>query len=254
MDIHYHKYPGNMIPVQSMDNPDPAFYSTKDHASLNVYCRAKAGVIEEYLKPTPFEFVTNDFLVYIADMTNSSFELGGFHDAGIVIPVKYKDIYGANVMFEFEDEDWGIACGRETWGYPKKYAEFTLEEKDNMVIATAVKRGVEIMHLEMDLSRPPQAELPQHKTVPHMQLHTIPEPDGHGIYSQRLLARDASPNYVDKRCDFGYATAILRSITHTPLGDFMPEEVYGASYTIGDSASTAEHGMTTCLEEIVKPK
>ncbi|MBO7667905.1 MAG: hypothetical protein J6T26_05525, partial [Firmicutes bacterium] len=83
MDLHHnkhHKYPANMIPVQAMDNPDPNYYSCTDNTSLNVYCRAKDGVIQEYLKPTPFEFVSNDFLVYISDMRKSSFELGGFYD------------------------------------------------------------------------------------------------------------------------------------------------------------------------------
>lgn len=257
MDLHHnkhHKYPGNMIPVQAMDNPDPGYYSCTDNTSLNVYCRAKDGVIQEYLKQTPFEFVSNDFLVYISDMRKASFELGGFYDMGLVIPVKYKDIYGGHVLFEFESEDWGIACGRELWGYPKKFAEACIEEKDGKVVASTFKRGVEIIHLEVDFNKPTQSKLPDFKLNPHLQLHTIPEPDGHGIYMQRLLMRDPSPNYVSKRCDYGFGVAEFKSLLHTPLADFTPEEVYGASFTVGDSASTEEHGPATCLEMIVKPK
>jgi hypothetical protein len=66
--------------------------------------------------------------------------------------------------------------------------------------------------------------------------------------------RDPSDNYKSKRSEIGFGVCKLRSVIHTPLGDFDPEEIYGATFTVGDSASTAEHGMATCLAELVKPE
>ena len=247
------KYPGNMVPVHSQDIPDPAMYTCKDCATLSVYCRAKDGVIKDCLRDTPFEFVSNDFVVYVSDMTQACFEVGGFYDMGLIIPVRYGDVIGGHYLYEFESEDYGIACGREIWGYPKKFADGMLEEKDGKVIAAGIKRGVEIIKLEVDFNKPVQKPLPDIKLIPHIQLQTIPAADHHGIYSQRICARDTSADYVGKRAEQGAGKATLRSVVRTPIGDFDPEEVYGATFTVGDTASTEEHGWAKILAVLVKP-
>ena len=242
---------GRQIPVQCPEIPEPAVYSCPDCGTLTVFCRAKPGIIAKYLEHTPFEFVSDNFIVYVSDMTNCRFEQGGFFDMGIVIPVRYGDVYGGNYLFEYEDSEHGICAGRELWGYPKKYAAGTLEQKDGKIIATGTKRGVEIIRLELDLNAPPQKPFPQIQLKPHLQLHTIPAPDGPYIFSERLLSRDTSADFQSKSRVEGAGSCVLRGVVRNPLDEFAPEEVYGAVYEVGDFNSSDDHGWAKVLATII---
>jgi acetoacetate decarboxylase len=84
------------------------------------------------LVPTPFKYVSDIVYAYVADYTNSDCNDGcnyGFYDTGLVIPVEYKGRVGVHVLYEYEDQDYAIAAGREMWGYPKKYAKCNLKKK-----------------------------------------------------------------------------------------------------------------------------
>jgi len=246
--------PGRQIPIQAPEIPEPAIYSCPDTKTLTVFCKAAPGVVPKYLAPTPFEYVSDDFIVYISDMKNCQFEVGGFFDAGIVIPVKYQDVYGGHVLFEYEDEDYGICAGRELWGYPKKYGEITLEEGEKRIIGSVYKKGVEIISLGLELEEDAQEAFPAISLRPHLQLHTIPEPDGLGIYSQRLMSRDTGPDCVIKSVVSGKGDVSLRSIRRNPLQEFSPVKIYGGYFEVSDFHSTREHGLAKVLAEIVTPK
>ncbi|WP_301170122.1 acetoacetate decarboxylase family protein [Brevibacillus nitrificans] len=245
---------GRQIPIQAPELPEPAIYNCPDTKTLSVFCQAPPGVIAKYLEPTPFEFVSDDFLVFVSDMRNCDFEVGGFFDMGLIIPVRYGDIFGGHVLFEYEDEDYGICAGRELWGYPKKYASATLEEKNGVILGSVWKKGVEIMRLEMDLRNEFQADLPPIKLRPHLQLHTVPQPDGLGIYSQRLMMRDTGPGCTIKQQTSGAGQVKLQSIRRNPLGEFTPTKIYGAIYEVSDFRSTLEHGLAKVIAELVKPE
>lgn len=242
---------GRQVPVWCPEIPEPAIYNCKDQKTISVFCRAQPGIIAKYLEHSPLEYVNDNFIAYICDMNGCEFEQGGFWDMGIIVPVRYSDVLGASYIFEYESSEHGICAGRELWGYPKKYADCTMEEKDGKVIATGHKRGVEIFHLEADLTKPTQAPLPDFKTAPHLQLHTVPAPDGPYIFSQRVIMRDTSMDYQPKRDEKGAGTCILRGVSRNPLDEFMPAEIYGATYSVGDFFSTEENGWAKVLATII---
>ena len=244
---------GRQIPVQCPEISEPAIYSCPDSATLSVFCQAEPGVIAKYLEYTPFEYVSDNFIVYITDMIYCQFEQGGFMDMGIIIPVKYDGIYGGTVLFEYENSEHGICAGRELWGYPKKYADASIEEREGKIIGSAYKHGVEIIHLELDLGIPEQEMFPSTAFKPHLQLHTIPAPDGPYIFSQRVLMRDTSPDFIQNRLVHGAGSCTLRGVARNPLDEFNPIKIYGASYETGDFYSTNEHGWAKVLKDIILP-
>src|SRR5699024_2168491 len=102
--------------------------------------------------------------------------------------------YGGYYLCEFNDTDWAIAAGRELWGNPKKYGEMEVNKEDGKVIATAHVNNKELIRLEIDLNSSLNEELPEVKTTPFLNIHRVPNPDGVGYYSERIIERDNTPD------------------------------------------------------------
>ncbi|WP_221566693.1 acetoacetate decarboxylase family protein [Alkalihalobacillus sp. TS-13] len=239
---------GNNVPIQSPLFPDPFVpYECKNNRTITAVCRTDEAIIKKYLEQTPFEYVDNTYTVTIADFGNCN--KGSFLDCAIVIPAKYKDIVGGHYLFEYENEDFAIAAGRELWGYPKKYAELSLEEIDGKVIASAVKAGKEIIRLEFDLNSEIE-HIPEIKLTPHLNLHTVPNPTGKGILYQNVIARDTTPDFQLKSTQQGKITVKLGGDKSTPLEDLKPHEVLGGTYTVGDFYATEENGWGKIIDRL----
>jgi acetoacetate decarboxylase len=99
---------GNNMPVQSPLIPDPFVpYQCKNNKILSVVCRGDRKVIDRWLKPTPFESVSDRYIVSIADFSNC--DKASYMDAAIVLPIKFRNKFGGYYFFEYENND--SACG-----------------------------------------------------------------------------------------------------------------------------------------------
>lgn len=167
---------GNNMPIHAPLIPDPFVpYECKNNKTLFAVCQGNEDTIKNFLKSTPFEFVDDKFVISISDFSNCN--KVPFMDSAIVVPVKYKDIYGGYYLYEYENHDSAIAAGRDLWGYPKKFANITLEDYNGLVKGTVKRSNKLIIEIECDLNCPTK-NLVSIKTTPHLNLHTIPKPDG----------------------------------------------------------------------------
>jgi acetoacetate decarboxylase len=229
---------GNNMPVQAPLIPDPFVpYDCPDNTTLSVFCRVDRSLLERYLAPTPFAPIGDVIVVYASDFTNC--RKAQFMDAGIIVPMQFEGQQGATYLFEYEDNDAAIAAGRDLWGYPKKYAEITLEVEGDVAKASVTRRGVEILRIEADLSD--QINVQTVKTAPHFHMHVQPGPDGK-VISRRVIQRDTSPDFQLKGNRTGNATVTLQSLPTDPLSEFMPAEILSAVLTRGDFFATEENG------------
>ena len=248
---------GNNVPVQRPLIPSPFVpYKCKNCRHVNVFARAEPELIKKYLEPTPFEYVDNTILLYISDFKNTDHTDGcthGFWDAGLVVPGKYKDTVGGVFLFEYEDVDWSIAAGRELWGYPKKYADISMQESLDKVVCSAVKDGIEIIHLELDLVNECKTEKPATKFAPHLLLHTFPNDIGPGILYQRVIGRDTNPDFVTKSLQTCNASMVLRNCGVDPLDEFASAEVICGTFQKGDYYATEENGWSFYLGTTIQP-
>lgn len=226
-------------------------YYCNNCATLQVYCRTTEEIMRKYLDRTPFDFVSADYILSISDMTNVTSTFGGMMDVAVIVPVRYKEHVGGHYLIEFENNDITCILGREMWGYPKLLADATLDEKDGRIVARAFRGGEEFMHLELDMSRPMQKELPEFKIYPHLQAHTIPDVDGASIFLQRILTRDTSGDFQLTRRATGFGSAWIKDSGIIPMSGLMPREIYGAVYTVGDFAATEENGASTVIDTII---
>jgi len=228
-------------------------FECMDNKNLCAYFTVDPEVIKKYLVPTPFEYYSNVIYAYVSDWNNATCGDGtyhGFYDSGIGIPVIYRGRKGIHILYEFEDRDYAICSGRELWGYPKKYADIQLEEKDNIIKASVHKNGKDIIRLELDTSKTLVTPMARPVLFPHFQIKVILKPDGPGVEFRQILSRDPSADYVTKSYTEHPAKVFMDGVPYSRLDEFRPIEILGASWTVGDAYVTNETGWTH-IEEAV---
>lgn len=241
---------GNNMPVQSPLIPDPLIpYSCSESKTLFAMIEVEEDIIRKYLEPTPFEYVNNLAMVYVNDFRKS--EKLPYMDGGIIIQVRYKDIVGGYYLFEYEDDDSAVAAGRELWGYPKKLGHMTLEKKGDIVKGTASRKGKKLIEIECDLSKEVNKDFPRLKVFPHLNIHTIPKPDGPGIFSQRIISRDNSEGCKLISEELGEVKVKLFSSKTDPLGEFSPVKVLGGGYSVTDFLAGEINGWGKVIDTII---
>ena len=154
-------------------------------------------------------------------------------------------------MFEYEDQDYSIAAGRELWGYPKKYADISMVEESNKVTAKAIKNGRETIRLELDLTAEYMGALSSAPFVPHLLLHTVPNGDKPGIFSQRVMTRDTTPDFQTRTIKSYEAKICLRNVGVDPLDEFASMEVLYGTYQVGEYFATEENGWAKVIDTII---
>ncbi|HUT54912.1 MAG TPA: acetoacetate decarboxylase family protein [bacterium] len=85
--------------------------------------------------------------LFIADYTKTSFT-APYHEAAVLVHVRTPLGSGLHCPWMIVDDDTGLIYGRELLGYPKKFGQFTFEEKDGGVFASVSRRGIEVMKIE----------------------------------------------------------------------------------------------------------
>lgn len=234
---------------QSPTNPQYC----EDIVSVSIYCRAKPGVIEKYLEPTPFTALGDEYIISFGDYSNNT--AAAFFDLSITVPVSYKNMKGGYVIFEYEDLDSSVIGGRELWGYPKKQGDFAYTKEGDKEIIKVSREGSEIVSITLDSSRPNQSQIPVLVSHPHLLLLTMPKYSGPGVQSQKILSRDSSPDFKVKKEQFVYADVTLTGYENLPvmepLDEWQPVEVYGARWVLGDYASTDKHGYAKLVDVLI---
>jgi acetoacetate decarboxylase len=196
---------------------------------LRVVCEGEENEIKRILSFTPFEFVSNKFVVVVSDFNNCS--VVPWMDAYIAIPVRFQGLSGGFYAYMYEDNDAAIAAGREMWGYPKKFATTKLEEKGKHVSAIVERKDVKLIEVKLAVTRDTPPEVPI--ILPVLLLQVIPNA-GKGVFLKRVISTDRPPTFVTKSEKTGKATVSFGKLDSDPLYKLGPTKVIGGSYRIGD--------------------
>lgn len=239
----------NNMPIQAPLVPDPVVpYSCKNSKTLYAICEVEEETLRKHLSVTPFEYVNNLCMIYVNDFLESP-ELP-YMDSGIIVTVKYKGIYGGHFLYEWEDNDKAIEAGRY-WGYPKKFGEMTLKKEGDVVHGTATRHNKKLIDLKLDLSEPLSELKGLHAVFPHLNLLTIPKPDGPGIFSQRITSRDNSSTCKTLSNQYAEIEVTLNSTDNDPVADFKPTKILGGGYSTTDFLATTENGYAKVIDTII---
>jgi acetoacetate decarboxylase len=242
-------------------------YSCESLRSVSVVCQGDAGNLERLLAGTPFELADDRFVVQIADFGNAT--VGAFYDSGVIVPVRYGDHSGATFLFEYEDQPWSVAFGREVWGYPKEFAEVSLEDSETGAVGKVWRTGELIFSMAVDyqdhdaqaaaaggtqadpgrgLDESPASDL---TLYPHLQVHALPAADRRGFSAFEIVARDTSSEFAleSRRC----GSASVKFGPAVSIGGVQLEvvQVLGGEYTVGDYTCSADRGRAAVIDRLV---
>ena len=186
------------------------------------------GLVPHPLVPNP-----DDLMFLMIGQMNSD-EFGTNREAFLAVPSSFGTLQGNYAVALYLDDDAAIASGREVWGWPKKAAEFLIDEHDGVVTATATRGGVEIISARLEAAGPAGPD-DLHLDPTWFNLKLIPSivpdaaPDVMQITSTTLENVRAS----DARS--GPASVAFASTASDPLGDLIEvREVLGGVHFLLD--------------------
>ncbi len=175
----------NIMP-QSSPLYEPLPHSYKNIHWCSIVCKVDRNALKEFaqepLKLPAGEELT--FEVFVANYGES--EIGGYNEAGIIVPAVYKDINASHFSHLYLDSDAGIAAGREIIGFPKKYAGVYYSQSGNQVLGSVIRKGSPIISILGDFGKP--TEVDRLPIAPRLQVRYIPRADGPGGEIHQVLA------------------------------------------------------------------
>jgi acetoacetate decarboxylase len=185
---------------------------------------------------------------FVARYPETNFGLT-YSEGALFLRALYKEEPGWYCLAMPVDNDMAMVGGREQFGYPKKIAEeITLEHTDNQVIGRVVRRGVEVLHIEAELSDavstatldfvgPEVNDLegrPCRKAVSFL-FKFFPSPDGRGFDYVPRLVREVVLFRPRDGVMAGAGKLEMVSSPYDPLGDIPVLDLIDVSYGTWDN-------------------
>ena len=215
-------------------------YKYKGNRQVNVVFKttpeAVASIVPAPLNPNPDSLVA----VYYAMFKLVEPFDQEYNEVGISIPVAYNGIPGVYFAYMYLDSAPGIACGREIWGFPKKDAVITIEDKGGKSISTVTRMGTKLISATFE-AKTKLSAIPPYPYRAFYNLKIIPSvsnvatPDVMQLTSIPII-RQSYEVYV------GAGTVELSTSTFDPLGDIP---ILGIVHSQLDV-----HDMSLCSGEV----
>lgn len=172
-----------------------------------------------------------------------------YSEGALFLRALYKGEAGWYCLAMPVDNDMAMVGGREQFGYPKKIAEeITLDRLDNLVVGRVVRRGVEVLHIEAELTNPVSASAldavgpeasdlegrPCRKSVSFLFKYSR-SPDGRGFdYVPRLIREVVLFRPRDGLMG-GAGKLEMASSPYDPLGDVPVLDLIDVGYGLWDN-------------------
>ena len=185
---------------------------------------------------------------FVARYPETNFGLS-YSEGALFLRAVYKGEPGWYCLAMPVDNDMALVGGREQFGYPKKIAEeITLERTDNQVTGRVIRRGVEVLHIEAELSEAvsataldaigPEVEdlegSPCRKVVV-FQFKFFPGPDGRSFDYRPRLMREAVLFRPRDDLRGGAGKLEMVSSPYDPLGDIPVRDLLDVTYGTWDN-------------------
>lgn len=223
----------NNIPVHAPLYTPTLTYGSNDCESLSALVEVDERLLRDLLTPTPFEYLAPYAWVEIV-VLKETFGVAPFASGGVIVPARHSasGVIGGYYAFCYIDTDEALALGREPFGYPKKYADITLEPT-----AAGVRGQINCgtAKIKIDMSRDERAApavLPP--KYPHLLLQVIPAAESDEILLKRVIARDTT-------AESAFTVEYGEGTTHISAGRQTNELAWLAeSRTVASTYATGE--------------
>ncbi len=250
MKIDVHDVLKNLnTPLTAPAYPSPPFYKFTDREYLNIYYRTNPKMLRNAV-PEPLKIDENNPIVRFELMRMHDVTgLGGYTEAGQVIPVSFNGENGDYIHSMYVDNFPAIASGRELSAYPKKWGNPKLYQ-DNETLVGLLDYGtlrvatatMGYKHVEM-----PKEEALEEIRRPNFMVKMEVGYDGQFRFCD--LVRTQITNVEVKWAWTGPARLQLFEHALAPLADLPVLEIVSASHILTDLTLNAAQPVYNYLEK-----
>jgi acetoacetate decarboxylase len=193
--------------------------------------------------PEPLEPAGNIVAYEFINMPDSS-GFGSYAESGIVIPCLFK---GEDVNFTCQmylDNEPPLTCGREIWGFPKKYGHPELKiihdtltgtlkyDEELVAMGTMAYKSENLTANSLHAAMRDPEEIIRKLTKTQVNLKLIPGVDGK-LQIAQLVAYNMCDATI-KGAWSGHARLHLVPHVNAPVADFPVRKIIGGSHFIAD--------------------
>lgn len=224
------KFGFSMPAVSALYMPPP--YDFKNNNTINIVFKTTPNVLQEFVPPRLTPNPDNLAFFYVGELNVDSPVRLKYLEAGIGIPVLFDGRLGNYFVYLYLDTALPIVPGREIWGWPKKDAAISYSVEKNVVQATVMRDGIEIIRATVAASQrvdpvPGQADIPAFnlKIIPSVKRDQPPDV---------LQLTSATTISVTKELFKGEATLSFASSPNDQLGDISVLEIISGEHSVVD--------------------
>lgn len=215
------------VPISAPLYPEPPILYRGCNSIICVF-RADKHAIES-LVPEPLQPAPGD-LVYAWQNDFNAVGLGSYHEAIISIPVEHRGRTGQYMAYLYLDNDAAIAGGREIFGFPKKFARFSLLQREDVLTRVTERGGIELVKLSVHFARQGKQEDLAALANPIFNLKIIPSVRKGAPPDVSQLTAMTLQNVVVRRVVEGNATVEFGKSPADPLHRLQPLDVLKGIY------------------------
>jgi acetoacetate decarboxylase len=175
--------------------------------------------------------------------------VGAFNGASINLACRYEGKDGLFCLTMPMSTDTAIVFGREIYAEPKKLAECTLIAAGKHVKGTVTRHGVTYIELRGTFDDPME-DIDRAGTSHHYYYKYLPSADGRGLAFDPQLVRVTHRGRTHSVAR-GTGTITFRESRHDPVIDLPVHLVEGATYSLGETHTTAEVVATVSAEQFL---
>lgn len=186
-----------------------------------------ARVLPKPLKPAPEPYA----LAFVAKYPKTNFGVS-YNEGALFVQAMYRGHVGGYCLSMPVDNDTALIGGREHYGFPKKMAEeISLETAGSTIVGRVVRRGTEILRIELEPSGPTEVGILSmlgnasvHERRASLPLSSylfksFPSPDGKGFDYLPRLVRQITVFRPRSGLRHGLSKVIVTSSEVDPLGE-----------------------------------
>jgi acetoacetate decarboxylase len=222
---------GYSMPSVSPFYPAPPYYY-KSNRAITIVFRTTAEILQELVPYPLLPNPDNLAFIYIGEFNVDAPLKGKYKEAGIGIPVIFKEKFGNYFVSLYLDSPHAIVGGREIWGWPKKDAEITFTAEQGMFQASVSREGTALITASVNATEQVKP-IPNQPDIPAFNLKIVPSvkknhpPD-------ILQLTSAITVSVKKELARGGATLSFASSPTDQLGKITILEIVSGEQSIDD--------------------
>ena len=225
--------------------PTADFYNAE---MLNLFWETTPEAIATLLPP-PLKPASKPVVAaFIAYYPETNFSVP-YHESSILIRASYKGEEGFYCLSMPVDDDMAMAGGRETWGYPKKMANFSFSREGDTVTGFTERHGIKFMQVKAKLT----GKVNNGNAALDEILGLGVKPDGEfsdkvylfkhshspvttGIFDYPPLLVEGHTRFRPKTFTWAETEIELTPSEYDPWQEVPVERMLGGFYTVGDNS------------------